>query len=81
LKPKELPLQTLRRTGFEPVSEKNDLIRFLLSSFPDALAIYQFGSFGTAGAHPASDLDLALLPTAPLDSDVATSGDHFVGDE
>jgi predicted nucleotidyltransferase len=29
-------------------------------------AIYLFGSFGTARQHPASDIDLAILPTSPI---------------
>jgi uncharacterized protein len=31
------------------------------------IAIYLFGSYGTARQHPASDLDLAILPADPLD--------------
>jgi predicted nucleotidyltransferase len=30
-------------------------------------AVYLFGSYGTARQHPASDLDLAVLPATPLD--------------
>ena len=29
-------------------------------------AIYLFGSFGTPAQHPASDIDLAFLPTSPI---------------
>lgn len=30
-------------------------------------AIYVFGSYGTPSQHPSSDLDLAFLPTLPVD--------------
>ena len=30
-------------------------------------AVYLFGSYGTPREHPASDLDLAVLPATPLD--------------
>lgn len=30
-------------------------------------AVYLFGSYGTPRQHPASDLDLAVLPAVPLD--------------
>lgn len=33
---------------------------------PDVLAIYSFGSFGTASARQDSDIDLAVLPREPL---------------
>ena len=32
----------------------------------DPAVIYLFGSYGTAGEHPGSDLDLAVLPRLPL---------------
>jgi predicted nucleotidyltransferase len=54
-----------QNTGFARGIDPN-MVDYLLSVFPGALAIYQFGSFGTAGEHPASDLDLAILPVAPL---------------
>jgi predicted nucleotidyltransferase len=36
-----------------------------LAPFQPAV-IYLFGSFGTAAQHPASDIDLAFLPTIPV---------------
>ncbi len=48
--------------------EEDGIVHHLLSSFPDTLAIYRFGSFGTADEHPESDLDLAVLSTGPLGS-------------
>lgn len=41
-----------------------DLLRDVL---PDCQAIYRFGSWGTAAERPDSDIDLAVLPHAPLD--------------
>jgi predicted nucleotidyltransferase len=39
----------------------------LLSTFPNLLAIYVFGSFGTQYEIDTSDLDLALISPTPLD--------------
>ncbi|MDY0269228.1 type VII toxin-antitoxin system MntA family adenylyltransferase antitoxin [Trichloromonas sp.] len=44
------------------------LVQALHSFFPDLLAIYRFGSWRTEAERPASDIDLAILPAAPLDN-------------
>ncbi|MEK7703062.1 MAG: nucleotidyltransferase domain-containing protein [Nitrospirota bacterium] len=45
----------------------NDIVFHLMSFFPDALAIYQFGSVGMGNEHKESDLDLAVLSSQRLD--------------
>jgi len=40
----------------------------LLRALPDCRVIYRFGSWGTAMQRPDSDIDLAILPSRPLDS-------------
>ncbi len=40
----------------------------IINSFPDALAIYVFGSFGTKYEHKESDVDLAILAPTSIDS-------------
>jgi predicted nucleotidyltransferase len=40
----------------------------LLSALPDCQAIYRFGSWGTAAQRPESDIDLAVLPSQPMDA-------------
>lgn len=47
---------------------QRDAIVATLARFEPA-AIYLFGSFGTPAARPDSDIDLALLPPAPLPPD------------
>jgi predicted nucleotidyltransferase len=42
-----------------------DITRALVPFTP--AAIYVFGSYGTPSQHPSSDLDLAFLPTLPVD--------------
>lgn len=42
-----------------------DITRALAPFAP--AAIYVFGSYGTPSQHPSSDLDLAFLPTLPVD--------------
>jgi len=44
------------------------LIEMLLHVMPDCRAFYRFGSWGTAMQRPDSDIDLAILPSRPLDS-------------
>ncbi|HEU0198768.1 MAG TPA: nucleotidyltransferase domain-containing protein [Nevskiaceae bacterium] len=39
----------------------------LLAEFPELLAIYRFGSFGTENERPGSDIDLGLQGSHPLD--------------
>jgi predicted nucleotidyltransferase len=48
-----------------PASIRDALLRHTRALAPKA--IYVFGSYGTARQHPASDLDLAVLPQSPLD--------------
>jgi uncharacterized protein len=48
----------------DPVLSK--LLAALREALPDCLAIYRFGSWGTADQRPESDIDLAVLPGAPL---------------
>ncbi len=44
------------------------LVSSLLTLLPDCQAIYRFGSYGTDAQRAESDIDLAVLPSAPLDS-------------
>ena len=46
--------------------DKREQIVAILSVF-DPAVIYLFGSYGTAGEHAGSDLDLAVLPGTPMD--------------
>jgi predicted nucleotidyltransferase len=39
----------------------------LLAALPDCQAIYLFGSWGTDAQRPESDIDLAVLPSQPID--------------
>lgn len=39
----------------------------LVQTFPDLVAIYVFGSFGTKYERPDSDIDLAILPEHAVD--------------
>lgn len=48
------------------VADKREQVVLALGVF-DPLVIYLFGSYGTAREHPGSDLDLAILPSSPLD--------------
>ena len=48
----------------DPVLSK--LLAALREALPECLAIYRFGSWGTADQRPDSDIDLAVLPGAPL---------------
>ena len=43
------------------------LVNLIRESLPGCLAIYRFGSWGTADQQAASDIDLAVLPSVPLD--------------
>ena len=47
----------------EKISKDIDdqMIQCLREAVPDLLAVYRFGSFGTDGEHPESDLDIAFL--------------------
>lgn len=44
------------------------LVDALVVALPDCLAIYRFGSWGTAAERPESDIDLAILPLQRLSS-------------
>ena len=44
------------------------IIETLRDALPDAVAIYRFGSTATGGAGKESDVDIAVLPAAPLGS-------------
>ena len=46
-------------------AQREEITRALAPLAP--AVIYIFGSHGTASQHPASDLDLAFLPTQPAD--------------
>ena len=46
---------------------QQQLINTLREAIPDCLAIYLFGSWGSDGERFDSDIDLAMLPLAPLD--------------
>lgn len=39
----------------------------ILTALPDCQAIYLFGSWGTDAQRPESDIDLAVLPSQPID--------------
>lgn len=51
----------------ELLNVKEQLVVALLSSLPSCQAVYRFGSWGTDAQRPDSDIDLALLPSHPLD--------------
>lgn len=38
----------------------------ILARLPDVVAVYHFGTWGTRYQRPDSDIDLAVLPAAPL---------------
>jgi len=44
------------------------LLDVLRSRVPGLVAVYVFGSSETGGAHPASDLDLAVLAATRIDA-------------
>ncbi len=44
------------------------IVDSLLEALPGVLAIYRFGSAATGETHGGSDVDLAVLPSAPVDS-------------
>ncbi len=47
---------------------KDLIVRLILRSVPDTKAIYLFGSWGSPAQREDSDIDLAILPAAPLDN-------------
>lgn len=46
---------------------QEQLIKALVEAIPDCQSIYRFGSWGSEAERPDSDIDLAVLPVAPLD--------------
>ncbi|MBI2316229.1 MAG: nucleotidyltransferase domain-containing protein [Betaproteobacteria bacterium] len=50
------------------MNHDGEIIATLCSALPDLLAIYRFGSHGTAGERAGSDIDLAVLGRALFDS-------------
>ena len=46
----------------------NRIIETITQHLPDILAVYRFGTWDTEHERPDSDIDLAVLPVAPLDS-------------
>src|SRR3990167_3819459 len=46
---------------------KNKAIQFLINRFSNLQGIYLFGSYATGQTTPDSDIDLAILPTTPID--------------
>ena len=58
--------------GKEPVKRSDErlqeqLVETLREALPDCRAIYRFGSWRSDAERPDSDIDLAVLPSAPLD--------------
>jgi predicted nucleotidyltransferase len=47
---------------------ETSIVTAIAEAIPGCLAIYRFGSWGTEAERPDSDLDLAILPPAPLDN-------------
>lgn len=43
------------------MNETAEIVRIILEHYPEAQAIYLFGTYGTADARPDSDVDIALL--------------------
>ncbi|HET8761066.1 MAG TPA: nucleotidyltransferase domain-containing protein [Nitrospiria bacterium] len=56
---------------------KDAVIRCVRDRLPDVRAIYRYGSAGTERERPDSDVDIAVLPAAPLSPEtrLALSGD------
>lgn len=47
--------------------QKREMVETILPAVPESLAIYLFGSWGSEGERPDSDIDLALLTEKPLE--------------
>ena len=50
-----------RGNRLNAMNEHSTIIRTILKHYPDAQAIYLFGSYGTESEWPESDVDIALL--------------------
>jgi uncharacterized protein len=60
-------VEGVKPVGNRTVVELKELmVKALLGAAPDCKAIYLFGSWGTADQRSDSDIDLAILPAAPL---------------
>ena len=46
---------------------REHLVETLLEAVPSCQAIYRFGSWGTDAERPDSDIDIAVLPSFPLE--------------
>lgn len=55
------------RDNSSNVQLQQQLIATICEVVPDCLAIYRFGTWGTADQRADSDIDLAVLVAAPLD--------------
>lgn len=60
-------------TWFMAIDEKHEHLlgrikQKILEVYPDSIAIYVFGSFGTKYERKDSDVDIAILPNASIDS-------------
>lgn len=51
----------------EAIQLQDQLIKALVAAIPDCQSIYSFGSWGTQAERRDSDIDLAILPSTPLD--------------
>jgi predicted nucleotidyltransferase len=49
-------------------THKNSIIRLILRAMPNVRAIYLFGSWGKPFQREDSDIDVAILPSAPIDN-------------
>lgn len=51
-----------------PCALLNRAVEEIQIALPDVVAIYRFGTWGTAHRRQDSDMDLAMLPARPLDA-------------
>ena len=58
------------------MNKNEEITRIILNHSPAAQAIYLYGSYGTAGEWPDSDVDIALL-LPPVEA--KTAGDALKG--
>lgn len=55
------------------------LVERLTQEFPELLAVYRFGSFGSEYKRPDSDLDLGVRWKAPIGSEALAPGPRAGG--